>query len=71
MGEDFQSCYKEHIQKYPTMVGFVRGKHFTSLEELTSELRDYVHWFNHIRFHRTLGNLSQIEYKLGHLNKTD
>jgi transposase InsO family protein len=30
---------------------FVRGKHFTSLEELTRELRDYVHWFNHIRIH--------------------
>lgn len=44
VGEDFQSCYEEHIQKYPTMVVFVRGKHFTSLEELTSELRAYVHW---------------------------
>ena len=30
---------------------FVRGKHFTSLEELTREFRDYVHLFNHIRIH--------------------
>jgi putative transposase len=49
---------------------FVRGKHFTSLEELTRELRDYVHWFNHILIHGTLGYLSPIEYKLGHLKKT-
>jgi transposase InsO family protein len=49
---------------------FVRGQHFTSLEELTRELRDYVHWFNHIRIHGTLGYLSPIEYKLGHLKKT-
>lgn len=49
---------------------FVKGQHFTSLEELTRELRDYVHWFNHIRIHGTLGYLSPIEYKLGHLKKT-
>ena len=49
---------------------FVRGKHFTSLEELAKEFRDYVHWFNHIRIHGTLGYLSPIEYKLGHLKKT-
>ncbi|MEH7333961.1 hypothetical protein V7161_15055 [Neobacillus drentensis] len=24
MGKDFQSCYLEHIQKYPTMVGIVQ-----------------------------------------------
>jgi hypothetical protein len=24
MGEDFQSCYEEHIQKYPTMIGIVQ-----------------------------------------------
>ncbi|NHM30998.1 IS3 family transposase [Bacillus sp. C11] len=49
---------------------FVRGQHFTSLEELTRELQDYVHWFNHIRIHGTLGYLSPIEYKLEHLKKT-
>lgn len=49
---------------------FVRGKHFTSLEELTRELNDYVHWFNHIRIHGTLGYLSPVEYKLGHLKKS-
>lgn len=49
---------------------FVRGQHFTSLEELSRELQDYVHWFNHIRIHGTLGYLSPIEYKLEHLKKT-
>ncbi|MED1466863.1 hypothetical protein [Bacillus salipaludis] len=24
LGEDFQSCYEEHIQKYPAMVGIVQ-----------------------------------------------
>lgn len=49
---------------------FVRGRHFTSLEELTREFNDYVHWFNHIRIHGTLGYLSPVEYKLGHLKKS-
>jgi putative transposase len=48
---------------------FVKGYHFTSLEELTRELHDYVHWFNHIRIHGTLGYVSPIEYKLEHLKK--
>lgn len=48
---------------------FVKGRHFDSLEDLTRELHDYVHWFNHIRIHGTLGYLSPIEYKLKHLNK--
>jgi transposase InsO family protein len=49
---------------------FVKGKHFSSLEELTRELQDYVHWFNHIRIHGTLGYISPIEYKQEHLKKT-
>jgi putative transposase len=49
---------------------FVKGQHFDSLEDLTRELHDYVHWFNHIRIHGTLGYLSPIEYKLEHLKKS-
>ncbi|MFZ0447262.1 MAG: IS3 family transposase, partial [Bacillus sp. (in: firmicutes)] len=48
---------------------FVRGQPFDSLEELTRELHDYVHWFNHIRIHGTLGYISPIDYKLEHLKK--
>ncbi len=48
---------------------FVKGKHFASLEDLTRELQDYVHWFNHIRIHGTLGYISPIEYKQKHLKK--
>ncbi len=48
---------------------FVKGRHFDSLEDLTRELQDYVHWFNHIRIHGTLGYLTPIEYKLVHLKK--
>ncbi|WP_374718077.1 IS3 family transposase, partial [Neobacillus sp.] len=36
---------------------------------LKLELDDYVHWFNHIRIHGTLGYLSPIEYKNEHLKK--
>jgi len=49
---------------------FVKGKHFESLEQLSLELADYVHWFNHIRIHGTLDYLSPIEYKHRHLKKT-
>jgi putative transposase len=48
---------------------FVKGRNFDTLEDLTRELHDYVHWFNHIRIHGTLGYLSPIEYKLEHLKK--
>jgi putative transposase len=48
---------------------FVKGKHFASLEDLTRELQDYVHWFNHIRIHGTLGYISPVEYKQRHLKK--
>ena len=42
---------------------FVKKRHFDSLETLERELHDYVHWFNHIRIHGTLGYISPIEYK--------
>ncbi|MDQ0884251.1 transposase InsO family protein [Peribacillus sp. V2I11] len=48
---------------------FVKGRHFETLIDLTRELQDYIHWFNHIRIHGTLGYLSPIEYKLEHLKK--
>ncbi|MGM7681382.1 IS3 family transposase [Cytobacillus sp. Hm23] len=46
---------------------FVKGRQYESLEELTRELHDYVHWFNHIRIHSTLGYASPVEYKNSHL----
>ena len=42
---------------------FANQAHFTSLEQLTLELSDYVHWFNHIRIHGTLGYLTPMEFK--------
>ena len=50
--------------------GFVKGQHFDSLEVLTREFHDYVHRFNHIRIHGTLGYVSPKEYKLEHLKKS-
>ncbi|MEI4791291.1 IS3 family transposase, partial [Bacillus sp. FJAT-53060] len=40
---------------------FVNHAHF--------ELFDYVHWYNHIRIHGTLGYLSPVEYKSRNLKK--
>ncbi|AGK52369.1 transposase (06) [Bacillus sp. 1NLA3E] len=48
---------------------FVKGRHFDSLEDLTRELHDYVHWFNYIRIHGTLGYVSPIDYKNADLKK--
>ena len=42
---------------------FANGAHFTSLEQLALELDDYVHWFNNIRIHGTLGYLTPVEFK--------
>jgi putative transposase len=49
---------------------FVKGQRFKSLADLERELRDYVHWFNHIRIHETLDYMSPMGYKRTHLNKT-
>jgi putative transposase len=48
---------------------FIKNKHFNSLEELALELSDYIHWYNHIRIHGTLGYVSPIQYKLDNLKK--
>jgi len=42
---------------------FSNHKYFMSLEHLNMELHDYVHWYNHIRIHGTLGYLTPIQFK--------
>lgn len=42
---------------------FVHRHHFRNLEELKMHLADYVHWFNNIRIHSTLGYLCPADYK--------
>lgn len=42
---------------------FANAAHFLSLEQLSLELDDYVHWFNNIRIHGTLGYLMTVEFK--------
>lgn len=46
---------------------FVSRRNFDSLDRLSVELADYVHWFNHHRIHSSLGYLSPVEYKAMHL----
>ena len=42
---------------------FVAGSRFDTLEQLRLELADYVHWFNHIRLHSTLGYRTPVEFR--------
>ena len=41
----------------------INGTHFSTLEQLSLELFDYVNWYNNIRSHSTLGYLSPVAYK--------
>lgn len=49
---------------------FVKKKSFPDLLSLQSGLMDYVHWYNTIRIHGTLGYLTPYDYKTRHLIKT-
>lgn len=42
---------------------FTFNRIFESLEELETELFDYVNWYNNIRIHSSLDYLTPIEYK--------
>ena len=42
---------------------FVYRRSFETLWQLQLELADYVHWFNNLRLHSTLGYLSPVEFK--------
>ena len=48
---------------------FVMNKTFDSLNQLRSELADYVHWFNNFRIHGSLGYLSPVQFKSLHSAK--
>jgi transposase InsO family protein len=42
---------------------FMYGRNFGSIERLRMECADYVHWFNNIRIHGSLGYLSPCTFK--------
>lgn len=42
---------------------FAMNKTFNSLDQLRSELVDYVHWFNNHRIHGSLGYLSPVQFR--------
>ena len=42
---------------------FAFNKIFSSLDELSTLLFDYVNWFNNFRIHGSLGYLSPMQYK--------
>ena len=44
-------------------IEFVYQRTFLTLEQLEIELLDYVHWYNNIRIHQTLGYLTPAEFR--------
>lgn len=56
VGEDFQSCYEEHIQKYPTMVGIVQK--FDEEQETMNFLRP-----NNIQIEKVTDDIFEEEEK--------
>jgi transposase InsO family protein len=42
---------------------FVYRESFGTIEELQVKLSEYVHWFNNVRIHSTLGYLTPVEFK--------
>jgi transposase InsO family protein len=67
--EPYQALNQTLIRfPYFTQIGGMNSK-TDSLEELALELSDYIHWYNHIRIHGTLGYVSPIQYKLDNLKK--
>ncbi len=42
---------------------FVSCRRFDTIDQLHLELSDYVHWFNNVRLHGTLGYMSPTEFK--------
>lgn len=47
---------------------FIYQRVFESLDQLKIELYDYVHWYNHIRIHSSLGYETPISYKYKYLH---
>lgn len=45
-------------------VEFVYSNHFVSQNQLSTELFDYVHWWNYFRIHGTLNYETPINYRL-------
>ena len=42
---------------------FAYREHFNTIKELQSKLSDYVHWYNNIRIHSTLGYLTPVKFR--------
>lgn len=42
---------------------FIYQETFTNLYDLQLKLNDYVHWYNNIRLHSTLGYMSPVEFR--------
>ncbi|WP_417061524.1 IS3 family transposase [Enorma massiliensis] len=43
--------------------GLVYRESFRDLRDLQAGLSDYVHWYNNLRIHSTLGYMSPVEFR--------
>lgn len=50
-------------------IELINSLHFNNLEQLEFEHFDYVHWYNNIRMHGTLGYVSPVSYRNSALKK--
>lgn len=46
------------------------ARHFSSREERRRHLYAYVRWYNHVRRHEALGNVSPISYLESYITRT-
>jgi len=47
---------------------FIQRRFFVSSEQLALELADYVHWFNNVRLHGSLGYISPVDFRTNTLS---
>ncbi|SMM64701.1 transposase [Enterococcus faecium] len=59
-GKEFDN---QAIDELLTTVEFVYQYTFETLQQLDSELFDYVNWWNHLRLHGTLGYETPVGYR--------
>ena len=61
-GSEFDNAVDESTNKI-LKAGLVYRESFRDLRDLQAGLSDYVHWYNNLRIHSTLGYMSPVEFR--------
>lgn len=61
-GNPYDNAVSEAMNKV-LKVEFIYQNKFETLEELELQLAEYIHWYNNIRIHGSLGYISPVEYR--------